>query len=133
MGKISPFSAFRLEDFPTEQSWISKLFLPLNYTLGQIVQTLNGQTTFGDNIPTFNKVLSGSNLRLPLSFQVTTRFTPTQMDVSQATRDGVPITMNGAWSISGDTITVNELFQVSATGNSALETGAKYSIALRFT
>lgn len=133
MGKISPFSAFRLEDFPSEQEWISTLFLPLNFTLGQVVQTLNGQTDFGDNIPSFTKLISGNNLRLPLSFQLTQKFTPTQMTVAQALREGIPITMNGAWSISGDTITVNELFQISASGNSALETGAKYMITLRFT
>ncbi len=133
MGKISPFSALRLEDFPSEQKWISKLFLPLNFTIGQIVQTLNGQTYFGDNIPTFTKVLSGSNLTIPLSFQLQANFFPTEMVVSQAAKNGVPITMSGAWSLSGDTVTVSELFQISSSGNTALETGAKYLITLRFT
>ncbi len=133
MAKVSPFSAFRLEDFPSEQQWISKLFQPLNFVLGQLVTTANGQTSYGDNIPAFTKLLSGSNLRLPLSFQITTRVIPTQMVVAQAELEGVPISMVGAWSLSGDTVTVSELFQVSASGNTALQTGSKYSITLRFT
>jgi hypothetical protein len=133
VGKISPFSAFRLEDYPSQRQWISKLFQPLNFTMGQIVNALNGQITFGDNIPAFTKVLSGSNLSLPISFQVTSKLIPTVMTVGQASREGVPITMAGAWSFSGDTITVSELWEIAFTGNTALETGAKYSITLRFT
>lgn len=132
MAKVSPFSTFRLEDYPTERDWIGTLFLPLNNVLSQITQALNAQVTFGENIPTFTKVLSGSNLTLPLSFKLEGSFTPTQMVVAQAIKTGTPITMVGAWSISGDTITVNELFQVSADGNTPLESGAKYSITLRF-
>jgi hypothetical protein len=133
MAKVDPFSALRLEDFPSQREWISTLFLPLNSVLQQITTALNGQTTFGDNIPSFTKVLSGSNLRLPVTFQLTQKFTPTQMVVSHASREGTAITMAGAWSFSGDTVTVSELFQISASGNTALETGAKYSITLRFT
>lgn len=132
MAKVDPFSAFRLEDFPTQRDWISTLFLPLNNVLQQVSTALNGQTTFGDNVPSFTKVLEGSNLRLPISFQIPPKFFPTVMDVGQASRQGAPVTMQGAWSQSGDTITVSELFQITASGNTALETGAKYSITLRF-
>lgn len=131
--KIPPFSTFRTEDFPTEREWIGTLFLPLNNVLGQITQALNGQIVFGDNIPAFKKVISGNNLTLPLSFKLETSFVPTAMDVAQAVKDGSPVTMAGAWSLSGDTITVNQLFEISASGNAAITTGPKYFLTLRFT
>lgn len=132
MSKVSPFSPFRLEDFPNQRDWISTLFLPLNQVLEQVTQALNGQITAGDNIPTFTKVISGSNLTLPQSFKMGD-FTPSQMVVAQAVKAGTPIAMVGAWSVSGDTITVSQLFEVSASGNTAIASGTKYSIVLKFT
>lgn len=132
MAKVSPFSSFRLEDFPTQREWISTLFLPLNNVLSQVTEALNGQIN-SDNIPTFTKVLSGSNLTLPLSFQVDAKFLPSQMTVAQATKAGTPIVVLGAWSQSGDTITVSKLFELTEDGNSPIVTGTKYSIVLRFT
>lgn len=133
MSKVSPFSPFRLEDFPTEREWIDTLFLPLNNSMSEITQALNAQITYGDNIPAVTKVLSGSNLSLPQAFQVSTTLKLTQMVVAQAIKAGSPITMMGAWSQSGDTITVNELFQITASGNIPLAPGSKYTIVLRFT
>lgn len=131
--KVSPFSSFRLEDFPTEREWIDTLFLPLNNVLSQITQALNGRLS-SDNIPTFTKTFEGSNLSLPQSFQNTLAgFIPTQMVVAQAFKAGKAIAMVGAWSQSGDTITVNELFEVTAAGNVPLSTGPKYQIVLKFT
>jgi hypothetical protein len=132
LSKVSPFSSFRLEDFPTQKEWISTLFLPLNSVLSQLTQALNGQVELGDNIPSFTKVLSGSNLSLPLSFQVDGGFTPSQMIVAQAFKAGAPIAMVGAWSQSGDTLTVSKLFEVTEDGNVPLASGTKYSISLRF-
>lgn len=133
MAKISPFSSLRLEDFPSQREWIDTLFLPLNNVLSQLTQALNGQITVGDNIPAFTKTLSGSNLTLPQTFQLTEKFVPTQMVVAQAIKTGSPIAMIGAWSISGDTITVNKLYEISESGNIPLASGPKYAIVLRFT
>ena len=132
MAKVSPFSSFRLEDFPTQREWIATLFLPLNTVLSQVTQAMNGQVTLGDNIPTFNKAISGSNISLPIVFKLEASFIPSQMIVAQATKAGVPITMVGAWSFSGDTVTVSELFEVSSRGNTPISVGNKYNILLRF-
>lgn len=132
MSKVSPFSPFRLEDFPNQRDWIGTLFLPLNQTLEQVCQALNGQVTAGDNIPTFTKVITGSNLTLPMTFKMGT-FSPTQMVVAQAVKAGSPIAMVGAWSVSGDTITVSKLYEVSEAGNAPVSSGTKYTIALKFT
>lgn len=133
MASVSPFSSFRLEDFPTEREWIDTLFLPLNTVLTQVTQALNGQVIAVENIPAFTKVLTGTNLKLPLSFRLEGKFVPKQMVVAQAFKTGSPITMLGAWSISGDTITVNQLFEISESGNTPIASGPKYSIALTFT
>lgn len=132
MAKVSPFSSFRLEDFPSQRDWIDTLFLPLNNVLSQITGALNGQIT-ADNIPTFTKVISGSNLTLPFNFKLEGSFVPSQMVVTQASKTGSPIAMVGAWSINGDTITVSKLFEVSEDGNTSIVTGTKYSISMRFT
>jgi hypothetical protein len=132
MSSIDPYSPLRLEDFPTQRDWIDTLFLPLNKVLSQVTQALGGQTTFGDNIPTFTKTLSGSSLTLPQSFQFSGSFVPTQMIVAQATKGGVAIPMIGAWSITGDTITVNKLYELTDTVNIPMASGPKYSIVLRF-
>lgn len=131
--KVAPFSSFRLEDFPTQRDWIETLFLQLNNVLGQVTQALNGQITAGDNIPSFTKTLAGNNLSLPQSFKLEAKFVPTQMVVAQATKTGTPIAMIGAWSITGDTITVNKLYEISETGNTPISVGPKYSIVLTFT
>lgn len=132
MAKVSPFSSFRLEDFPTQRAWIETLFLPLNSVLSQVTAALNGQVTAGDNIPTFTKILSGSNLSLPQRFQLEGAFIPKQMIVAQAFKTGTPIVMLGAWSIDGDTITVNKLYEITESGNIPLASGLKYTIALKF-
>lgn len=131
--KISPFSTFRTEDFGSQKEWIDTLFLPLNNVLSQITQAMGGQITFGDNIPSFTKVLSGSNLSLPQKFQIDSNLIPTQMSIGQALKDGSPISMLGAWASDGDTITLSQLFEVSASGNAAIDSSAKYQITLRFT
>lgn len=133
MSKVSPFSSFRLEDFPDQRDWIGKLFLQLNSVLQEVTGALNGKVSYGDNVTAFTKAISGETLSLPQVFKLETAFTPTEMAVVQATKNGVPITMAGAWSVSGDTITVNELFQISAAGNVPLASGNKFSIVLRFT
>lgn len=132
MSKVDPYSPLRLEDFPTQREWIGTLFSQLNRTLAQMASALNGQTTLVDNIPAFTKVVSGSSLSLPLSFQVPAKFIPAQMIVAQAMKAGSPITMAGAWSVNGDTVTVNQLFEITTTGNFPLAEGPAYSITLRF-
>lgn len=132
MSKVSPFSAFRLEDFADQRDWIGKLFLPLNTVLQEVAAALNGQVEFITNIPSYSKTLAGTNLSVPQSFQVT-GLTPTAMTVTQAFKDGVAIAVIGAWSLEGDTITVSKLFEVSETGNAAISAGPKYQITLRFT
>lgn len=121
-----------MEDFASQKDWIGKLFLPLNAILTQLASAMNGQVTFGDNVPTFTKVISGSSLSLPLRFQFSGSFTPVQMIIAQATKDGSPIALAGAWSLSGDTITVSKLYEVSESGNSPIASGSKYNIVLRF-
>jgi hypothetical protein len=133
MSKVSPFSSFRMEDFPSQRDWIDKLFLPLNIILAQMSQALNGQITFGDNIPSFIKVLSGQNLTVPQNFKLDVKFTPTQMIVGHAIKDGTPICMVGAWSLSGDTLTVSKLFEITEDGNIPLDPDSKYTITLKFT
>lgn len=130
--KIAPFSSFRLEDFPTQREWIGTLFLPLNNVLSQITQALGGNLD-ASNIPTFTKIITGSNLRLPQSFKIDGNFHPTQMVVAQAIKTGSPITMVGSWAVDGDTITVSELFEITADGNVPLATGTKYTVTLKFT
>jgi hypothetical protein len=121
-----------MEDFTTQKDWIGSLFLPLNSVLSEVTGALNGKLSLGDNIPTFSKVISGNNLSLPLTFKLDADFIPNEMHVAQATKAGAPIAMVGAWSISGDTITVSKLFEVTESGNVPLTTGQKYSINLRF-
>jgi hypothetical protein len=133
--KVSPFSSFRLEDFPSVRDWIGTLFLPLNNVLSQIVQALNGQVTFGDNIPACTKTFSGSNLSLPQRFQIDGGLKiATAMQVCQAVKAGSPIAMIGAWSQDGDTLIVSKLLEVTDAGQVIpLASGTKYSITLRFT
>lgn len=131
--KIQPFSVFRTEDFVSQRDWIDKLFLPLNSVLSNVTQALSRQLD-SENIPQIVKTFEGNNLTLPIKFQNTiTGFTPTQMVIAQATKNGTPITMVGAWSYSGDTVTVSELFQITAAGNVALSSGTKFTVTIRMT
>lgn len=131
--KISPFSPFRTEDFPTQRDWIPTLFLPLNNVLSQVTQALTAQLSIPENIPGFTKVISGSNIRLPQTFLKEGSFTPSQMVVAQAFKAGSPIAMLGAWSVDGDTVTVSQLFEVNESGMLPIDPATKYVVNLRFT
>jgi hypothetical protein len=132
VSKVDPFSSFRVEDFPTEQTWIQNLFLPLNNILGQVTRALNGGVTVPDNIPGFTKTLSGQSITLPQVFRYEGKFTPTALSI-QGFKNGSAIALVAAWSVSGDTITVSKLFEITASGNTAVASGTSYQIQLRFT
>lgn len=49
MAKLNP-QLFTLESFPEQQSWIGKLFGPLNQLTGDIVRAFRNQITIQDNL-----------------------------------------------------------------------------------
>lgn len=55
--KLPNIKRILLEDFPTEQAWIGKLILPLNDFMQNVINIVNSNVSFKDNILAQTKVL----------------------------------------------------------------------------
>lgn len=135
-------SSLRTEDFPSEQSWISKLLFPLNSFLISVTTALNGNITFGDNIPcqtiqlqfTYN---GASDFPKQAKWSISqnqigaTISPPIEVRVCSATEDGNAIALVPAWSYANGQISFAYFTKFTSSGVSALNVGSKYNIILR--
>jgi hypothetical protein len=71
MAKLNP-QQFTLEAFPEQQSWIGKLFSPLNTLTGDIVRAFRNQLSIEDNL--FQEIKEIKFIDRPADYPV--RFTP---------------------------------------------------------
>jgi hypothetical protein len=71
MAKLNP-QQFTLEAFPEQQSWIGKLFSPLNTLTGDIVRAFRNQLTIEDNL--YQEIKEISYVNQAANFPL--RFTP---------------------------------------------------------
>jgi hypothetical protein len=132
MSQIPSVTTLKTEDFPSEQSWIGNLFLPLNDFLTSVVGIINGNVLFGDNIPTQTQTLTVKpGTQLPLVFKYTLKPNPTELRVCRATKNGSPIALLTSWSISSGQISFFIAGEVSNGVISAPSSTSTYSIVVR--
>lgn len=132
----------RSEDFPSEQSWISKLLLPLNSFLQSATIAINGNLVYGDNLPCQTITLSfvyGSSADFPkkIAWSVgqssgnSQLSPPVELRVCSATESGTAIAVVMAWSYSNGSISISQISKVTTSGITALVVGKTYKIVLR--
>lgn len=139
---IPVISTLRTEDFPSQQSWISGLLLPINQFLLSASSALNGNITFGDNIPCqnftmnfqynaatdFPKILKWS---LSTNSSTQTPQNPFELRCCNATESGVNVTLLPTWSFANGTITISNFVKLTTSGATGLTAGATYVVYLR--
>lgn len=131
---IPSITTIRTEDFPDQKNWISRLLLPINQFLLSVTSAINGNITFGDNIPGQTQTLSfvyGASTDFPKTFAYRVVTRPVELRLCSATENGVPICVGFAWSFGNGTVSISNIFKLSSAGASELTPGASYTIILR--
>lgn len=125
--------SLRVQDFPTESSWITTLFNQLNPFFLSMYTVLNNGVDFKTNINCVDTQYSISGFQ---PFSIKWPFTaapPTTLMVSVGynTTVGAPTMLLAAWSYNSSTNSVNvtSMLEVTDKGNVAL-TG-KYTFSIR--
>lgn len=135
MSLIPALTTLRAEDFdPEQRKWIGKLLFPLNQFLLAATSSINGNITFGDNIPCQTQVLKftyGGAGDFPMRFLWKQTDRPVEIRVAQALENNVGISVAIAWTFSGTQVSIASVIKIATTGVSALTEGSEYSITLR--
>lgn len=125
----------RVEDFPSEQSWIGKLFSQLNPFLQSLNQVLDSNIDFTTNIRAVTKDYSITQFQ---SFKLAWPFKsnpPVEVRVAKASQGAslLPTVLFPAWSYNaGDaTITIHQIYEMSKNGFAAAS--GQYTFTLRAT
>jgi len=139
----SGFSNLKAEDFPEQKSWIAKLLQPINSFFSSVNTILQGNVTFGDNIPCQNINLSfvsnGSDFPRFIKWNIAqnnpnpnaTLPPPVDVRVCGATENGVGIVVLIAWSYANGLITFPYIVKITTSGVVGLTSGASYNINMR--
>ena len=134
MGQIASAPNLRVEDFPGQKDWIGRLFEPINRFFLDSSNTLNGNVTLGDNIPTQTSTLSfthGGDTDFPRTLAWTLRAAPVEVRIAKATENSVPVILVFSWSYANGVLFVNDIRKINSASVSELTRGASYNITLR--
>lgn len=126
-------NTLRVEDFPSQKDWIERLFYPLNQFITSATQAINGQITFGDNIPgvTQNLRFTYSTSSFPISFRWTFQLQPVEVRLCSAYENDVPVILVFSWSYASGQITIQSVFKITSAGVVGLTTGSVYNLTFR--
>lgn len=131
---IPTLTTLRSEDFAKQRDWIGGLLFPINQFLLSATSAINGNITFGDNIPcqtqTFTFTYGGAS-DFPKSFLWKLASKPVELRVCQASEDANPIALVPAWNYNNGQVVVDHFVKLSVDGVSSLVTGSDYNIVLR--
>jgi len=136
MSQLNQLPNLRVEDFPSEQSWINRLFVQLNPFIQGVSNLFNNNVDFSTNIKSLTKsytITSFTQFSFLWSFSDST---PNDVRVVKATKgtQQTPCILLIAWSYNSDSksITVSKLVEVTTSGVQALD-GSSYSFSIRAT
>lgn len=130
--KLNQIPNFRVEDFPSEQSWINRLFVQLNPFISSLNQVLAGGVDYTDNIKSVSQEYSISTFQ-EFSFLWPHKDSePNDVRVTKATKgtQQTPTILLAAWAYdkTAKTITISRLTEVSASSVGALSGSYKFTI-----
>lgn len=131
---IPSLTTIRVEDFPTQKEWIGSLLLPLNQFLLSAISAINGNVTFGDNIPCQTQSLLfsyGAETDFPKTFKWNLPNKPVEIRVCSATENDLPIGIVAVWAYANGQVSITSLVKVSTSGAAALVRNSRYNIVLR--
>jgi hypothetical protein len=126
---------FRVEDFPSEQSWIGKLFIQLNPFVQAVNQVFSQNVDFSSNIRSVSRQYSISTFQ-EFSFQWPySDALPNELRVTQATKgtQKTPTILLPAWSYDSTSrlIQVSRMVEVTDSGVATLS--GRFDFTIRVT
>ncbi len=133
--KLNQIPNFRVEDFPSEQSWIGRFFIQLNPFIQSVNQIFDKNIEFDTNIKSIKKDF---DLTVFSSLSFTWPYAPTEpvsLEVVKAKKGNTltPTILLCAWSYdaSNSLITVSRMVEVGDAAVSALS--GRYQFTIRAT
>jgi hypothetical protein len=130
--KLNQAPNFRVEDFPSEQSWIGRLFTQLNPFIQSVNQVFDSNLDFSTNIKSVTVLYNISSFQ---TFSLQWPYAnnpPVDLRVVQAAKGSgmTPCILLAAWSYDSTkyTITVNNMSEISTSGVSALSGSYRFTI-----
>lgn len=135
MSKLYQVPSLRVEDFPTENKWIDRLFIQLNPFFSSLSQVITQNVDFSNNIPAVTKSYSITSFS-SFSFKWTfSGYDPVDVRVISATKGSsqTPTILLCAWSYSKTTasITISRIAEVL--NGSVSDINGTYSFTIRAT
>lgn len=129
--KLNQLPNLRAEDFPSQQSWIGKLFIQLNPFIQAVNNVFDQNIDFGTNIKSLTRLYNITsfqqfNFEWPFLEQP-----PQEVTVISATKGSTPTILVLAWSydVSQRLITVTRMSEITSTGVSDLS--GRYQFTIR--
>lgn len=131
--KLNQLPNLRTEDFPSEQSWISKLFTQLNPFIQSVNLVLDNNIDYSTNIKSITRDYTITTFQ-SFSFQWTfTDSQPIDLRIVQAYKGTqlTPTILLPAWSYDATNrvVTVSQLVEVTSAGVAALS--GRYQFKVR--
>jgi len=133
MSKLNQLPNLRVEDFPSEQAWINRLFIQLNPFIQGVYNLFNQNVDFSANIKSVSKDYDITSFQ-EFSFLWTFNdSTPTDVRVLKAlkgTGTQTPTILLIAWDYDATTklVTVSSMVEVTTAGVAALNGRYKFTI-----
>jgi hypothetical protein len=135
MSQLNQLPNLRVEDFPSEQGWINKLFVQLNPFIQSVSNLFNNNIDFSTNIKSISRVYDITDFQ---EFGFLWSFTdsiPIDVRVIKATKgtQQTPTILLLAWSYNTTTkqITISRMVEVN--GTSVSELSGRYQFTIRAT
>lgn len=130
--KLTQVPNLRVEDFPSEQEWIGRLFIQLNPFIQSLNQIFLNNIEFSNNIKSVTREYSISSFQ-EFSFQWPYKdAAPVDVRVVKGFKGSTltPTILLAAWDYSASTsqITISRMVEVNSTSVSELSGQYKFSI-----
>lgn len=133
--KLNQSPTFRVEDYPSESTWISKLFVNINPFISAVNQVFDQNVDFSTNIKSVTKDYQISTFQ---EFSFTWPFdktTPADLRVIKSVKGSLqtPVILMASWEFDKNTnlITVTSMVEIGASSVSPLS--GTYSFTIRAT
>lgn len=132
--KLNQIPNFRAEDYPSEQSWISRLFVSLNPFIQSVNQVFDQNVDYSTNIKTVTKSYDILTFQ-PFSFQwAYSDATPVELTIVKALKGSqlTPTVLFAAWAYDPSTLTisVSRMAEITSTPAIAALSG-RYQFTIR--
>lgn len=133
--KLNQIPNFRVEDYPSEQSWINRLFINLNPFISSVNQLSDQNVDFSTNIKSVTKEYTITSFQ---EFSFTWPFTsgtPVDLRVIQALKGSTqtPTILMAAWEYDKDSRLITVLRMVELSESSVSELSGTFKFTIRVT